>query len=103
MPAIAEVMKQKAQEIADYAHEKIARFDKQLADIEQEKTKLNAERHKAQGSLQRAADFRVKSGADYLCPLCWLDDGITSRLRPAPSTDRHDIFRCNTCNFEMSF
>jgi hypothetical protein len=103
MLSIAEVMKEKAMEIAEYAHEQIAGFDLQLALIEEEKAKINAEREQARGALKRAADFPVKSGADYLCPMCWVDDGVSSTLRPVPSPDRNDIFRCNKCHFEAVF
>ncbi|MEH2627081.1 hypothetical protein V1292_005136 [Bradyrhizobium sp. AZCC 1719] len=100
MATIADEMKLKAQEIADHAHAKIARLDEELSKIEKQKAKIDAERHKARGALERAAKFPVKSGADYLCPLCWVDEAKASTLRPVPSPDRHDIFRCNTCHFE---
>ncbi len=103
MPSIIDEMKRIAQEIAENAHEKMVRFDKQLEDIEQSKTEINAERQKARGALKRAADFPVKRGADYLCPLCWVDDGVIATLRPVPSDTRQDIFRCNTCHFETTF
>jgi hypothetical protein len=87
MTSIIVEMKRKAQEIAEQAHAKIAHLDNQLADIEKQKAAIEVERHKARSALKRAADFPVKSGDDYLCPLCWVDDGVTSSLRPVPSTD----------------
>jgi hypothetical protein len=103
MASIVDEMKRRAQEIAEYAHAKIASLDTQLADIEKQKAAIEAERHMARGALKRAADFPVKRGADYLCPACWVDDNVIATLRPVPSTDRHDIFRCNTCHFEAVF
>ena len=103
MVSIVEEMKRKAQEIAAHVHAKISSLDSQLADIEKQKAAIEAERQKAGSALKRAADFPVKSGADYLCPVCWVDDGVTATLRPVPSSDRHDIFRCNRCHFETVF
>jgi seryl-tRNA synthetase len=101
--SIFDEIKRKAQEYAEHAHAKISRLDKQLAEIEKQKAKIDAEREKARGSLKRAANFPVKHGADYLCLYCWVDDDVTSTLRPVPSTDRHDIFRCNICQAESTF
>jgi hypothetical protein len=103
MTSIIEVMKQTAQEIAEHAHTKIASLDNQLADTEKQKAAIDAERQKAHGALKRAADFPVNRGADHLCPLCWVSDGVTSTLLPAPSPNRQDIFRCNICHFETVF
>jgi hypothetical protein len=103
MPSITDEMRHKAQEFAEHEHAKIVHLDKHLADIQKQKAEIEAEREKARGALKRAADFPVKSGADYLCPLCWVDDSVSSTLRPVSSTDRHDIFRCNKCHFEAVF
>jgi hypothetical protein len=103
MASIVDELRNKAQEFAEHTHTQITHFDKQLAEIEKQKAAIEADRVKARSALKRAADFPVKRGADYLCPLCWVDDGVTSTLRPVPSTDRHDIFRCNTCHFEAVF
>ena len=103
MASIFDEMKQRALGIAEHLHAQISNLDKQLADIEKEKAKIEAERQKARGALKRAADFPVKLGADYICPVCWVDDNNPSTMRPVPSADRHDIFRCNRCQFEASF
>jgi hypothetical protein len=103
MASIFDEMKRKAQEIAEHAYGKIAQLDDQLADIEKQKAAIDAERENARGALKRAADFPVKRGADYLCPLCWVDNAVTSTLRPVGSPDSRDIFRCNICHFEDAF
>jgi hypothetical protein len=103
MASIFNEMKQRALEIAEHLDAQISNFDKQLVDIEKQKAKIEADRQKARGALKRAADFPVKIGADYICPLCWVDESNPSIMRPVPSSDRHDIFRCNRCQFEASF
>jgi hypothetical protein len=58
MATIADEMKLKAQEIADHAHAKIARLDDEISKIEQQKAKIDAERQKARGALERATCAR---------------------------------------------
>lgn len=53
------------------------------------------------GSLQtRALTYQPKwpIGAprtDFVCPRCWIKDGVRSTLRSAPGTDEYDVLRCN--------
>jgi hypothetical protein len=103
MANIFDEMKRIAREIAEHAQAKISNLDQQLAEIDKQKMQINTEREKASSALKRAANFPVKLGADYLCPACWVDDDVTSTMRPAPSPDRNDIFRCNRCHFEAVF
>jgi hypothetical protein len=102
MATVTEELKRQAMEIAQQAVGKIPRLDAQLAEIWKKKAALEEEREKARGSLKRAADFPLKFGADYFCPVCWVNDDHTSTLRPVPSNDRRDIFRCNACHFETT-
>ena len=89
-----------AQDAATDAQSHVSDIERKLAEIEQEKLKLEAQRALARSALQRAANYPVTRGADYLCPLCWVDDSRESTLRPVPSSDRNDIFRCNGCHYE---
>jgi len=73
VPTIAEEMKRSAIGYADHATARIVGLDKELAEIEKQKAKIEAEREKARGALKRAANFPVTNGIDYLCPLCWVD------------------------------
>jgi hypothetical protein len=100
MTSIFDDMRKAAQVIASHATDRIAELDLQIAEIEDEKTKIQTERMKARDALQRAANFPVKSGADYLCPLCWVDEGKMSPLKRDPRETRSDIFRCGLCNYE---
>jgi hypothetical protein len=102
MGTITEELKRLALDYASNMQRGITEIDRKLAQIEQEKLELNAERDKAHAALERAADFPVKGGRDYPCPICWVD-GITSFLRPAASDTRKDAFRCPTCHFEDAF
>lgn len=100
MTKIGDKLLETASEVAEYAQTQISQIDEKLAQIEHQKIELEAERTKIRGALQRAADFPVTRGADYLCPLCWVDEAKESTLRPVPSGNRDDIFRCNSCHYE---
>ena len=93
-------LRKAANKAAENAHAKITEFDRQIAEIDNKKLEMHTKSAMARGSLNRAANFPVKNGADYLCPLCWVDEGKMSPLRPVPSQDRHDIFRCGLCRYE---
>lgn len=40
---------------------------------------------------------------EFVCPKCWLRQGIESTLRPIPGTDEYDLLRCNNdfCGAEI--
>lgn len=55
-----------------------------------------------------AAPTRVESYEPFKdgepqCPVCWVKDGIESRLRPIDSPDQDDWFRCGRCGYEDGF
>ncbi|THD72479.1 MAG: hypothetical protein E7813_04230 [Bradyrhizobium sp.] len=102
MASILEKLKQLALDYASNRQREIADIDKKLAQIEQEKLNLSAEREKAHATTERATNFPIEGGTDYPCPICWAD-GITSFLRPVSSPDSRDMFRCNKCHFEDAF
>jgi hypothetical protein len=68
MATIADHMRRAAKEFANDTHVKIANLDKKLAEIQQQKKKIEDARNKASGALERAARFPVKAGAGYSCP-----------------------------------
>lgn len=44
----------------------------------------------------RFASYRPQADATaYLCPRCWMRDGVRSSLRSVPGGDDHDLLRCN--------
>ncbi|QWG10836.1 hypothetical protein KMZ29_13650 [Bradyrhizobium sediminis] len=100
MSTVGNHLAKAAEDAANSAQERIASFDRQLADIEKKKADIEANRAALRGSLQRLANFPVKSGANYLCPLCWVDEGKMSPLAPVASDNRDDIFRCRMCHYE---
>jgi hypothetical protein len=78
-------LRKAANEIAQQAAARISNLDRQIAEIEEQKKKIETDRTKARGSLQRAANFPVKNGADYLCPSCWVDEGKMTPSIPSPA------------------
>jgi aspartate/methionine/tyrosine aminotransferase len=98
--SIFDHLRKAADEIAQQAAARISNLDGQIAEIEQQKKKIETDRMKARSALQRAANFPVKSGANYLCPSCWIDEGKMTPLNPIPSQTSDDIFICPLCSYE---
>jgi aspartate/methionine/tyrosine aminotransferase len=98
--SIFDHLRKAANEIAQQAAARISNLDRQIAEIDEQKKKIETDRTKARGSLQRAANFPVKSGANYLCPSCWVDEGKMTPLNPIPSQTSDDIFICPLCSYE---
>lgn len=92
-----------AAEIARNLQGSATSLQRELFDIEARKTAIEAELHAAHLSLKRLADFKVKIGADYQCPRCWVMRGVISALRQVNSSSHHeDWYRCDTCGLEPS-
>jgi uncharacterized small protein (DUF1192 family)/DNA-directed RNA polymerase subunit RPC12/RpoP len=97
---VFEQLKQAAIEIADRLEARVSQLDREIAGLEQERAKKQAERDLASRAPQRLANFPVQVGSDYLCPRCWIEEGKRSPIAPIPSETRDDIFRCPLCSYE---
>ena len=103
MTGIFDCLRNAANRAASYATATLADIDRQMAEIEQKKQEIEADRLAARNALKRAANYPVKSGVDFLCPLCWVNGGKTSLLRGVRSQYKRDIFRCSLCHYEVTF
>jgi hypothetical protein len=58
----------------------------------------------ARFAFERSLNFDVTLGTDYLCPRCWVAQGVRSTLVAVP-TERHDEddFQCSSCGGEFTF
>lgn len=84
------------------AHEDAApRLEEEQMRLETELAVVKSKLDSANSTLQRARDFPVKRGGDYVCPVCWVE-GDTSLLVPTPGTEEEDYFRCRNCGCEWS-
>lgn len=37
----------------------------------------------------------------YLCPRCWVMNGVRSPMRSVPGTNDYDVLVCNTCDGDV--
>jgi phage-related minor tail protein len=88
MAAIFKKLRQAGNDAADHLVSTISDLDRQIAELNERKKKVEAERVQAGNALKAAADYPVNMGADYLCPICWVSNNIMSTLQPIPSPDR---------------
>jgi hypothetical protein len=100
MASIADYLRKVAQDIANGADERIAQLENQKLRLQSQMREIEAVSKSLSFAAQRLANFPVKNGADYLCPQCWIEQGKMAPLKPIPSSDSHDIFRCSLCRYE---
>jgi hypothetical protein len=96
-----------AGQIASSQQYRATTIKNELAEIEVQKAKLQAELDATHLALERLANFKIKIGADYHCPQCWIIGGVYGVIYPIGSGDerRMDRWRCRTCEtvFEFPF
>ena len=93
------------QQIRRVAAEAASHKQQHQAHLEREKIELETKLAENKAALDvanlagnRLANFPVKSGADFLCPYCWINDGKEVALRAVGGgTDTHDNMRCAGC------
>ena len=97
-------LKECAHHFAQEAQSRLAQIEREIAEIDERKAQLTAQRDLIRSASERAFDFEPMLGSDFQCPRCWIESETRSFLRPVRSEKpREDIFRCNRCEFEYSF
>jgi len=91
-----------ARDIAGQLHGRDSILQRELADVENLKAEIEAERNLLRGVAERLNTYQAKIGIDYLCPRCWIEDADQSRLQPIPSTGHEDSFRCESCSWDVT-
>jgi CubicO group peptidase (beta-lactamase class C family) len=43
----------------------------------------------------------TKVGIHYTCPRCWINNGTPVSMTPIVSEAEKELFRCDTCHFEL--
>ena len=94
---IDSVLTTEAEDEATRAQNRARGMEADLLQIETRKREVEAALHSAHSAVHRAVNYRVRLGADYQCPCCWVRDEVRSPLAPVPGTADHDIMRCHTC------
>ena len=51
-------------------------------------------------SLGRAESFESKIDNEFQCAQCWIQGGLRISLKPIPSDENEDHFRCQSCYSE---
>ena len=95
-----------AEDIALSRQYRAADIERELAKIEAQKAKLQAEFHTANLAHERLSRFVPILGGDLQCPRCWINHETRAALRAIGGGAKQiDNFRCNTCNetFALTF
>jgi hypothetical protein len=91
-----------AETIARQLQSRAGERREQLNDLKSRLTEIEEELQAAETALDRLANFKVKLGALYRCPQCWILDGVNSALQPSSAPDRDTTFKCSACAFQLS-
>jgi hypothetical protein len=86
-----------AADFAQTAQIRISSLQREIFELQNELAKKHAESKSAGGALERAANYPVTRGVDYLCPACWVLDGRESRLQLHEGSGAEDNFDCGSC------
>ncbi len=92
-----------AEEIARNARDRAARLQIEVAQLEEQAAQKKTAIATANLSLDRLASFKIATEMEYPCPFCWIEEEVRSILRPVPSADEGDVFRCEARGHEVVF
>ena len=90
-----------ALDLAQALQNKAPGLREQYLAAESHATRLKAECDRASMAPKRLASFKVKVGADYQCPRCFIESERHSALLPL-GNGRSDVLRCKHCHYETS-
>ncbi len=102
MASFASQLTEIANEIAFSYQGRSAQIERELAEIETQKLKLQAESHAAHLAHERLGRFVPIIGGNLQCPRCWADDKTAILYGTAHGTGHIDTFRCRTCDSEFA-
>jgi hypothetical protein len=92
-----------AMEAADTQRQIISRLERDILQLATEIEKKKANRMMAADAAQRALNFPVKAGVDYLCPVCWVERETRCVLRFGTATRHESVAFCERCGpFQLS-
>lgn len=92
-------------ELTDAAHELGAVFKRDQFKVEKEILTLKLEMQQKEASasaaglaFERSLKFAASSGADFVCPSCWVRQERRVTLHCVPSASSDDLFKCRECH-----
>jgi len=95
--SIERELRKEAREAAEQAQGRVAQFEREILELEKRLTEAKAKRDATRLAPKRLSNYPITlSSGDYACPVCWID-GKEAALRPVPSSNEDDLFRCRGC------
>ncbi|MBI3436569.1 MAG: hypothetical protein HY056_16085 [Proteobacteria bacterium] len=107
-------LEQIAKDCADSSQRNVLSLESELQQLENRKSKIEAQINAEKLCPKRVSSFQYKVGDDLQCPRCWIAEEKSSPLKPINSPDeiespdeinsREDIdhFQCPMCRTEIS-
>ncbi len=78
-------------------------LEKQLHELDQQRTTLEAQLDVSRDAHKRAAEFAPMIGRDLLCPRCWINGEARATLRSVQGSDEPIIFGAKLAIVRSSF
>ena len=79
----------------DMLDEKQKTLEGELNKVKVELDKIKIERLEFKEKLLRAKAYQINSG---VCPICFIEYGLSATFKPIPSNTKFDNFKCSNCN-----
>ena len=96
-------LKEIALSVAENEAVLVVRLSSEIDEQETRLTELKAARELARTAAMRGDNFapEIEGYITYQCPICWVSRNKQADLRPVPSGNSNDLFRCESCNREI--
>ena len=85
------------EQFEEYRRQRAGRIQQEKLRVETEQTKLAADKREVDQEALRLEDDPPTPDA---CPECFFQGRPPSSMRPIPSDNRNDRFRCGACGYE---
>lgn len=82
--------------------QKSLELEQEQADLERRMAEVKADLDAVHLAGDRLSEFASLQGSDYLCPYCWMLDGVRHEPMPIPSDNEdRDYFKCKRCGYDF--
>ncbi|HZD75623.1 MAG TPA: hypothetical protein VE218_01375, partial [Acidobacteriaceae bacterium] len=74
-----------------------SRLERETLELEARLADAKSQLDAVSYAAQRAANYPVVVGRNYLCPKCWVQRNAAVKLALLRRGRRHDVYRCSNC------
>ena len=99
---IEELLKQDASAIAEQIRQTKTELNRRISELEVQLGSLRVSLSSATEAERRSGDFAPTLEGNYQCPQCWVQDGLSTSLKPTSGANPDsDYFDCSKCGYDL--